>query len=206
MKRVPNLPAPEAQKGRVLRGLHNSERCGKECLTFFTQGDDREKKLFCVCVCDRKIACYLNPPQFSGMLGFPVFFPPFSLIQGLLVSQSELSQRVTNTETHWYVYINIQKYVLPVHLKTTCERKRMAFPKAPHSCRSRCLRLWDRMQLLSPLYFLLRLLQDNVSIFSAVLQHEPYPMRDLRRYKVEKKSGFSFGWPCKSVILLLLCK
>lgn len=96
----------------------------------------------------------------------------------MLVSQSEFSCVVgmNNTEKHWHAYINIQKYVFPVHLKTMWERKTVALPKALYSCRTRCLGLWDRRQLLSPLYFVLCLLQDSVSIFSAVLQHEPYPM------------------------------
>lgn len=107
----------------------------------------------------------------------------------MLVNQSEFScvLGMKNIEKHWHVYINIQKYVLPVYLGTTCVRKRVALLKAQHSCRNRCLGLWDRRQLPPLLHFLLWLLQDSISIFSAALQSEPCHLWDLRRYKVKKR-------------------
>lgn len=70
--------------------------------------------------------------------------------------QSELSYvlGMNNTEKQWCVYTS-KKCVLPVHLKAMCEGKTVALPKALHSRRTRCSGLWERRQLLSPLYFLL---------------------------------------------------
>lgn len=112
---------------------------------------------------------YLKNSPFSGCYFF-LFSLPSTLMQGMPVNQLEFScvSGMKNTEKHWHVYINIQKYVLPVYLGTTCVRKRVALLRALHSCRNRCLGLWDRRQLLSPLHFLLWLLQDSISIFSAV--------------------------------------
>lgn len=50
----------------------------------------QRENFFFFCVCDRKIARYLNLLSVFRVLGFSVSFSPFSLIQGLLVSQSEL--------------------------------------------------------------------------------------------------------------------
>lgn len=110
-------------------------------------------------------------------------------MQGMLVNQSEFScvLGMKNTEKRWHVYINIQKYVLPVYLGTTCVRTKVALLKALHSCRKRCLDPWDRRQLPSLLHFQLWLLHDSISVFSAVWQSEPCPLWDLGRYKVKKK-------------------